>query len=140
MIMGDLDQASLVSLRLGHLGMIQSVVSRLSGHSATVKNFDLTVFMGVVTLAVSHSDQELLWVAVLLPLLFAALDAYYLGIERSFRDFYRTVAERPISEAANVAMNPAPHRLLAALRSLSVWPFYSIQVALAGIAIWKELL
>lgn len=137
--MADLDQGSLVSLRMGHLGMIESVVSRLSGHSATVKNFSVTVYVGVLALAVSESEPALLWIATLAPVLFAALDAYYLGIERSFRDFYRAVAARPLSEAADVAMDQAKPRPLAAFGSLVVWPFYLVQAVVAGAIVSRGL-
>lgn len=137
--MADLDQGSLVTLRMGHLGMIESVISRLSGHSATVKNFSLTVYVGVLALAVSETEPALLWIAALAPILFAALDAYYLGIERSFRDFYGTVAMRPLSEATNVAMDQATPRPLSAFGSPVVWPFYLVQAIVAGVAIWKGL-
>lgn len=137
--MADLDQGSLVTLRMGHLGMIESVISRLSGHSATVKNFSVTVYVGVLAVAVSQSAPILLWIAVLAPVLFAALDAYYLGIERSFRDFYRTVAERPLSEAVNVVMDQAKARPMASFWRPVVWPFYLVQSALGGAAIWKGL-
>lgn len=137
--MDALDQGSQVTLRLGHLGMIESVISRLSGHSATVKNFSLTVYAGSLALAVTESEPDLLWVAALAPLLFAALDAYYLATERSFRDFYEKVAKRPLEDAANVAMEQGRPRLPAALRSPAVWPFYLLQSAVAGAAIWGDL-
>lgn len=135
----NLDPGTLVSLRMGHLGMIESIISRLSGHSATVKNFAVTVYIGSFALAVSESEPGLIWIAAIAPILFALLDAYYLGVERSFRDFYRTIAERPLAEAENMKMEQAKPRPLVAFGSIVVWPFYSVQTVVAGIAIWLGL-
>jgi hypothetical protein len=137
--MCTLDAASQVSLRMGHLGMIESVISRLSSHSATVKNFCLTVSAGVFALAVTNSEEQLLWIAVAAPLLFAFLDAYYLGIERAFRDFYHTVANRPLSEAGSVNMDQETARPLKAFISPTVWPFYVPQSVVALLVIWRGL-
>lgn len=135
--MDALEQGSQVALRMGHLGMIQGVISRLSSHSATVKNFSLTVYAGVLALGVSEYDEDLVWIAALAPLLFALLDAYYLASERSFRDLYHTVATRDLSEAMDVAIQPAKPRLLAALARPVVWPFYLVQSAIAGTLLWR---
>ena len=119
--------------------MIESVISRLSGHSATVKNFCLTVSAGAFALAVTNSETQLLWIAVIAPALFGLLDAYYLAIERAFRDFYRTVADRPLSEARNVAMEQEGASLHKALLSFTVWPFYVPQSVVGLLVIWKGL-
>lgn len=138
--MAEIDQSSLVSFRMGHLDMIERAISRLSGHSATVKNFSLTVFIAVLTLGVSQDEPLLLVLAALVPLAFMFIDAYYLGVERSFRELYEAVVERPLAEAPSVGMNngrPAP-RL--ALGSHAVWPFYLFQMAIAGAACLGSLI
>lgn len=140
MTMASPDQSSLASMRMGHLGMIESVVSRLSGHSATVKNFCITVFVAVMAMGVSEAEPSLFWVAAAAPALFMLLDAYYLGIEQSFRSLYRSVAARPLSEADVVDMDrdrPTPKM---ALRSFAVWPFYLVQSAFAILVAMKDLI
>lgn len=85
--------------------MIETVIARLSGHSAAVKNFCLTLYGGVMALSVAQNQPKLLSIAVSAPMLFGLLDAYYLGVERSFRDFYRSVANRPLLEAEKLTMD-----------------------------------
>lgn len=132
--MAEVDQSSLVSFRMGHLDMIERTISRLSGHSATVKNFSLTVFIAVLTLGLSQDEPLLLCLAGLVPLLFMFIDAYYLGVERSFRALYEAVVERPLADAPSIGMNSGRPASRLALGSYSVWPFYLFQFATAGAA------
>lgn len=134
------DQSALVTLRLGHLDMIEKTISRLSGHSATVKNFSLTVFVAVLSLGVSEDEPQLFALAVLVPLIFMCVDAYYLGIERSFRDLYRAVAARALSDATQLGMDEGRPASKLVLSSHAVWPFYILQVALAGAVGLRSLL
>jgi hypothetical protein len=135
--MADVDHASLIALRLGHLGMIQGVVDRLAGQSATVKNFCLTLVAGAIALAFSNHLSSPLWIALAAPLLFVGLDAYYLGLERAFRTLYEEVAGRDLSEAGQLSMKQRPSGTISALRSPAILPFYLPQIIVAALLIWK---
>lgn len=124
----DLNNESLVQLRLGHLGMIQNVVGRLAGYSAAVKNFCITVTTGGIVATFASNAAGLLWISLTAVLLFATLDAYYLALERAFRAFYGEVAERPLSEAGDLAIKRRKLSWWTALGSPSVWPFYLPQL------------
>ena len=104
-----------------------------------MKNLCVTVYLAVFALAASSHNASLLWVAVIAPALFAMLDAYYLGVERSFRDFYSQVAKRALSEAGNVAMEQGKAKPIVAFFRPAVWPFYALQSALSLTVILKGL-
>lgn len=134
-----LGQDSLVQLRLGHLGMIQDVVTRLAGYSATVKNFCITVVAGAIVATYAGNKADLLWIAVIAVILFAALDAYYLALERSFRAFYDKVADRPLAQASNLTIRRGSFSWPRALWSASVLPFYFPQVVVVAVLMLYKL-
>ncbi|PYF09255.1 hypothetical protein C8J30_110129 [Rhodobacter viridis] len=101
-----LNQESLVQMRVAHLGMIQSIIARLSGFSANAKTFCITILAALVAVAFQKPVPELIWAGVAVPLVFASLDAYYLALEKQFRDMYAVVSGRAIDQAADLAIAP----------------------------------
>jgi hypothetical protein len=84
------------SSRAKHLEMIQAVVLRLANTSFLIKGWGLTVLAGLFAIAAAKdSAREVLWVALIPMLAFAALDVYYLWLERIFRAHYRRVRAQP---------------------------------------------
>ena len=129
----------LVQLRLGHLGMIQSIATRIAGYSATIKGLCVTVTAGVISLAVDNLGVLTLPVLGILVIAFAGLDSYYLGLERHFVGVYREVASRPLATAPDLRIDPPISSLratLRALRSASVAGFYlPLLVAVGSLAL-----
>jgi hypothetical protein len=92
----------------------------------------------VVALAYQQHDMDFLWTAVGSVTVFALLDAYYLGLERRFRDFYHGVAAKSLDHAADLAINGERGGIIGALGSFSVWGFYGPQLLLAiGLALHR---
>lgn len=126
-----------------HLTMLQGVIGRLAGNSASCKTWCVSL---VSALAVVAAGQEaatrpkILVVAALPILLFGVLDAYYLGLERRFRKCYETFVIKLHNGTASVedAFLIAPKLKVRglfveawdALFSFSIWPFY---LGLAGV-------
>ncbi len=132
----SLSEESLVQMRLTHLEMIQSIISRLSGFSASAKNFCITVLAALVAVAFQKPVPELVWAGVAVPLLFALLDAYYLAQERRFRDLYESTCSAPLSSADAISLSPRPlnaRRIGVAFFSWSVAGVYA--ALLAGMSI-----
>ena len=74
-------------------------------------------------------------------LLFLALDAYYLALERGFRNSYNRFIDRlhgSILQASDMyVMAPEdsqPKLLLKALTSFSIWPFYAVLLVMIYLA------
>ena len=79
-------------MRVKHLEMIQAVVLRLANTSFLIKGWGLTVLAGLFAIAAGKESYRVVILIALIPLIaFAALDAYYLWLERIFRAHYRRV-------------------------------------------------
>lgn len=127
----------LLTARAAHLNMAQGVVGRLATFSANAKNFCVTVVAALLGIAFQQKLPSLLLVAPLVLISFAALDVYYLAQERRFRDFYRKVANRPISDAAQMDLAPpnlALSHYIAATGSFSTGGFY-LMLLIVGAAL-----
>jgi len=118
-----------------HLRMIQGIISRLASNSAAAKAWCIGLVSGL-TLLVAEAEKPELFVVPMLPIvLFAALDAYYLGLERQFRRAYSSFARKlhdgtATVDDAFVLSPPTSWRTTLsdgfdAVFSFSVWPFYS---------------
>ena len=68
--------------------MLQGIVSRLAGNSASCKTWCVSLVSAIAVVAAQSGKVQLLFVASLPLIIFAALDAYYLGLERRFRACY----------------------------------------------------
>jgi hypothetical protein len=122
-----LSLAELVQLRLAHLGMIQAVVTRMSGFSAGIKNFCVTITVALAALWLQKPNSFVLALDMIVIISFAALDAYYLAVERHFVSVYKRVSARPIDDATDLAI-PGPTASFSAMKratiSLSIVGFY----------------
>jgi hypothetical protein len=74
--------------RIKHLEFIQATIARQATHSFAVKGWSLTVSAAIYAYAATHLTLWVAIVALLPPVVFAALDAFYLRQERMFRQLY----------------------------------------------------
>ncbi len=117
----------LLTARVGHLNMVQGIVSRMATFSANAKNFCVTVVAALLGIAFQQHLPFLLLAAAFVVISFSALDIYYLAQERRFRDFYRDIADRPLTEATKLDLTPSKLTLadyFAGIRSFSTGGFY----------------
>jgi hypothetical protein len=84
---------------------------------------------------------RLAWLAVIPTLSFWFLDAYYLGLEKGFRGTHSTFVRKmhdgtaSTTELFQVVPEGGPgHLTWAAVRSVSVWPFYIALLLVTGLA------
>lgn len=118
---------SLLSAKLAHLNMVQTIISRLAGFSASAKNFCVTIIAALAGIAFQQRLPLLLLVAAFVVLMFATLDIYYLAQERRFRTLYQAIADRPLPEARQLDLAPPPltsRQYWQAARSFSTGGFY----------------
>lgn len=130
--MADLTQDAQIQLRLGHLNMVQGIIGRVSGFSATAKNFSVTLAAAAVAVNLSEDQKGLLWIALSAVLLLLIIDAYYLAQEKAFRDLYDKIAERSLSDAADLRIKRPALEPFRAARSFSVWAFYAPQLVVVS--------
>ena len=119
-----------------YLSILQGVISRMASNSASCKTWCITIVSAILVLLARNSDANLLYVAIIPVILFCILDAYYLGLERSFRQRYNQFVEKLHSENATIhdiyLLTPpkensgAISSTFGSLFSFSVLPFYVI--------------
>lgn len=128
---------ALVAARVGHLNLIQGIITRLAGFSASAKNFCVTIVAAIAGIAFQQQLPILLSGGLFVVVVFALLDVYYLAQERRFRDLYRTVAARPLGEASRLDLDPPSlsfGNYAAGFRSFSTGGFYLLLlIAAAGL-------
>ncbi len=126
---------NLVDLKIAHLNMLQSTVARMSGFSASAKTFCVTILAAIIALSVQAGTAKLALGAIVAVFCLGLLDLYYLTLELRFRAEYERVAQRPLSDAADLGIKPPKvtrENLAKAARSLSILLFY-IPILLACI-------
>jgi uncharacterized membrane protein YbhN (UPF0104 family) len=107
--------------------MIQGVISRVSGFSAAVKNFAVTVLVALAAFAFEKRATAPLWAATVALSAFLIMDGYYHLLEVRYRELHRTTAKKPIEEGSDMLLE-APKPTWANVRkviiSKTLLPFY----------------
>jgi hypothetical protein len=121
--------------------MVQGIIGRLAGYSAGVKTFNLTIIAALIAVAFDKSAWNLLLLGVVVTVVFAMLDAYYLATEKCFRECYDAIASRPWPQSLDLRISHRPSGagdVLKSVGSVSVWGFYA--PLLGGLLILAYLL
>lgn len=84
--------------KLKHLEMIQAVINRMASNSFVFKGWAVTIVAGLSAFATRDSNKKLLLIALAATLLFWAVDAYYLSLERGYRKLYSSVARMSVNK------------------------------------------
>lgn len=80
--------------KLKHLEFIQAVINRMAGNSFMIKGWSVTVLSLVSAFVLKDGDPRLVPVGYFLVLMFWFLDAYYLKIEKNYRELYKAVSKK----------------------------------------------
>ncbi len=114
-----------------HLGILQSVIQRMAANSSSCKAWCVTLVSAVLVIVADKGKPEFAYIAFLPTLVFSALDAYYLALEKGFRngynDFISKLHRKALSEGDLYSVVPKGNMSklqLQAIRSFSVWGFY----------------
>ena len=114
-----------------HLEIIQAVIQRMSANSTSSKAWCITLVSAVLVIVADKSKPQCAWLALIPTVLFLALDAYYLALEKGFRDSYNMFIDklhRGTIQASDfyavVPSGPLVGRFFRSLVSFAVWPFY----------------
>ena len=75
--------------RIRYLEAIQRVVDRLSNISFILKGWAVSLVAGLMALATSGSNQGVVLIAYIPIAVFWFLDAYFLMMERQYRDLFK---------------------------------------------------
>lgn len=77
-----------------HLEMLQGVINRMASNSFLFKGWSITIIAGISAFAAKDSIGALMVIPIVSTVLFWCVDAYYLMLERAFREHYNNVATR----------------------------------------------
>ena len=115
-----------------HLGILQNVIQRMASNSSSSKAWCVTLVSAVLVIVADKGKPEYALIAMLPTLVFAALDAYYLALEKAFRnsynDFIYKLHNRTLSETDLYSVAPKGNiskLQLDSIKSFSVWGFYT---------------
>ncbi len=124
-----------------HLSMMQSVITRMDENSRSCKTWAVTIVAAMLVVMakfeIPTTDESFglleTWIAVVPATIFWVLDAYYLALERGFRDSYDNFVRRFRSEKLSRddlfeirAEHAGRRHFLGSLCTMSTLPFYSM--------------
>lgn len=114
-----------------HLGILQNVIQRMAANSSASKAWCVTLVSAVLVIVADKGKPDFAYIALLPAFVFAALDAYYLALEKAFRnsynDFISKLHNKTLTEEDLYSVSPKGNMSslqLASLKSFSVWGFY----------------
>lgn len=118
-----------------YLNILQQVVNRMAANSTACKTWCITLVSAVVVIIADKGKPDLVWVSFIPIVLFFFLDSYYLGLERQFRNLYENFINKLQKADSEIgrevfAINPnfGLDDAAKAFFSISIWPFYLLQV------------
>jgi len=127
-----------------YLSILQSVINRMASNSTSCKTWCITLVSAILVVVADKSKPDYALLAMIPTLLFFFLDAYYLGLERGFRDLYNKFIQKLHSGNAQIEdtfiVSPGGGTLhiigltFNGFYSMSVWPFYAVLICMVLVA------
>ncbi len=124
-----------------NVDMYQGLISRMASNSASCKQWAVALVSAVLVLIARDGQMHFAILAAIPAILFAFLDAYYLGLEKKFRrSMNRFLADLYSGRLQDKQIfrvdvdGRLPRDFLDALLSWSVWPFYLSMLVLVALA------
>lgn len=77
--------------RQKHLEFLETSISRMNDNSKQMKEWCIAIISGLVGIYLANGEENILLVGCAVSFLFAYLDAYYLLLEKRFREIYKDV-------------------------------------------------
>jgi hypothetical protein len=112
-----------VAPNVGHLQLIQAVITRMAGNSFLLKGWSVSLVAGLSALTKAEADASFGWIALGVVVVFAFLDAYYLALERAYRKLYDTTTKAAATDWS-LAVSVGPSDVVKALGSFAIWPLH----------------
>ena len=125
-----------------HLSILQAVIQRMAGNSASCKTWCITIVAAMLVLVTRTETTNYVLLAFVPAVLFLFLDTYYLALERAFRDSYDAFVgklhkgEVALSDLYVVKRDRIGWQFVQYLRSSAIWPFY-VMLVIMIVLVWK---
>lgn len=84
--------------KLKHLDFIQGVINRLSTNSFLLKGWSVVLVSALFALSANSSNVRFVMLAYIPAVMFWGLDGYFLALERTYRNHYERVRQKPPDE------------------------------------------
>lgn len=114
-----------------HLGLLQSIIGRMAGNSASCKAWCITLSSAILVVVADKDRPDYAFIAAIPIFLFLFLDVYYLALEQRFRqtynDFIDRLHRRQVRAQDLYVLAPSGslwEYAADACLSPSIWPFY----------------
>jgi len=114
-----------------HLGIIQGVIQRMGANSTACKTWCISIVSAMLVVMADKAKADLMFLAFLPTFLFMCLDAYYLALEKGFRerynDFVMKLHDKTLAPSDLYSIGPKGNmnaHQRTALKSMSVWGLY----------------
>jgi len=130
-----------------YLTILQGVIGRMASNSAGVKTWCIALVSAIIVVIADKGEPRYVWIALVPIGLFFLLDAYYLGLERQFRERYNDFIGKLHEGTAEVddvfivtpggGLTGSMKAALVACGSVSIWPFYFLlALMLLAVRVW----
>lgn len=123
-----------------HLNVTECVIQRMASNSASCKAWCITLVSAILVIVADKGKPQYALIAIIPTVLFFILDAYYLALERMFRQAYNSfinkVHKGKVVVSDLYAVTPAGNlfkTFWSSLISFSIWPFYATLLAMIWI-------
>jgi hypothetical protein len=123
-----------------HLNVTQSVIQRMASNCASCKAWCITLVSAILVIVADKGKPQYALIAIIPTVLFLILDAYYLALERMFRQAYNSFIDKlhkgKVVASDLYAVTPAGNlfkTFFSSLLSFSIWPFYATLLAMIWI-------
>lgn len=84
--------------KIKHLEMIQNIIARLGTNSFNLKGWAVTLAVGVIALINKDLNKSYMLIAYIPLVAFWLLGAYYLYLEKLYRELYKIVLSKKENE------------------------------------------
>jgi hypothetical protein len=128
----ELSPEKIADLRVKHLEMLDSVISRIAGQGASLKNYCITLTTAACGFAITLQKPVVALLSLVPVIVFALLDAQYLRLERRFRAVFEDVRLGNWKSVPSFDMRTASALKASYWSALSSW---SIAIFYAPLAI-----
>ena len=125
-----MNESKINSEKKEHLVMIEAIITRMANNSFQLKNWAISLISAILIFADYKKEFCFIWIAFLPVIVFWALDAFYLQLERKYRELYKLIQQDYINNTNKVPlfdMNTKDINVACVTRimiSKSVWPIY----------------
>jgi hypothetical protein len=124
-----------------HLEFVQNVITRMASNSFQIKGFTMVMATLLAGLWGESKNILFLWLVIPATIMCALVDAYYLQLERKYRELYKRSVEQlekkqSLAEIYDMDVRSISHSYWSCLFSKSmVMPYLTILLLIVGVVL-----